>query len=766
MEEFKPREIADQLSEKQKAEKALQESEERYRLLFENAFDGIIIYDVVQNKPVACNPKVLEYFQVTEEQFLNTSPIEFSPEFQPDGRSSEGSRKELLATLSTQKMLRYEWRHRRFNGETFDTEMSTFTMPPPNQHLRISILRDITESKKARLSLQESEASLRRTQRLAKIGNFAFNFDGTGIKWSEETFRLFSMDPTEGPPNYEFFKENLIHPDDRKVFEERIKEAIKEGVEFATESRYLKLSGEVFYAYNQIKLEVKDDKVIRVYGTIQDITERYKALKALRRNEARLQEAQQLAKIGSWEYYPDTDIAHWSPEIFRIFNMDPEKGEPNFEEYKQKLVHPADREEFFKKVDLTLSQGMPFELESRQLKITGETIHTINLGKAIKKNGKIIKLVGSTQDITDRKLAEQKILENYQKYIQLFDNMYDAIVVTNAEGKMIDSNKAAQRMLGYSHEELQKLYIPNIVHPDDMEKSRAYLKKLKTDGYYSDYQGRILRKDGQVVYIQVNSNAIYEGGRFAGSRDIIRDITELKKAEEKREQLLQELEQVNKELQEFAYVVSHDLKAPLRAISSLSQWLREDYGDQLGEEGALQIDLLHNRANRMHNFIEAILEYSRIGRIRQKEEWIDLNELLVQTQEMLDLPDNFAIIIPEKLPRFYGQKVRIGQIFQNLINNAITYNDKAEGWVRLTWKELPGHYQFAVTDNGPGIEPKYYEKIFQIFQTLQSRDKMESTGIGLTIVKRIVQLYDGQIWVDSIPGQQTTFEFTLKKPYF
>ncbi len=746
-------------------EEALRETEERYRIIFENAFDGIIIFDAELNIPLSCNPRALEYFGVSEERFLSATPLDFSPPIQPDGRSSKEIRDEILRLLEHKKLLRYEWQHRRLNGELFDTEVSTFTMPPPNDHLRISILRDITENKKATQALQQSEARLRQTQAIAKIGNFEYDFINETMIWSEETFHIFRMDPAKRAPSFEFIKNELIHPYDLNTFMRRMESAMKEGTEFELESRHIRADGKIIYTHNLVKVQQENGRYTKIFGSIQDITERYKANKALRQSENRLREAQLLAKLGSWEYDIKSQKIRWSEETFRLFDMDPMGGEPTFEAYMSQLVHPEDRERIQFHVEEAVEENKPFSVESRQRKITGEQIYTINMGKPIHRDGKVYKLLGTTQDITARKIAEQKIVENNQKYLELFDNMYDAIVVTNFEGKMIDSNKAAQKMLGYPHDELINLQIPEIVYPEDRERSQAYLKKLMTDGYYSDYQGRILRKDGQVVYVQVNSNAIFdEEGKMIGSRDIVRDITELKKAEFKREELLKELEQVNQELQDFAYIVSHDLKAPLRAISSLSQWLQEDYRDKLGPAGAQQIDLLVSRANRMHSFIEAILEYSRIGRVQEQEEWLELNRIIeIIREEMLEVPEHFEIIIERDLPRFYGQKVRLIQLFQNLIGNAIKYNDKSQGRVEISWREEGQFLRFWLKDNGPGIAPKYFDKIFQIFQTLQSRDVVESTGIGLTIVKRIVQLYEGQIKVDSELGEYTTFEFTLKK---
>ena len=220
---------------------------------------------------------------------------------------------------------------------------------------------------------------------------------------------------------------------------------------------------------------------------------------------------------------------------------------------------------------------------------------------------------------------------------------------------------------------------------------------------------------------------------------------------------------VEKQLEDFAYIVSHDLKAPLRAVNQLATWISEDYAKSFDEEGKEQMNLLIGRVKRMSSLIDGILEYSRIGRIKGKEEEVDLNIVAKETIEILAPPENIQVIIENELPVVFGDRVRIGQVFQNLISNAMKYMDKPEGEIKIDCKDEGSHWKISVADNGPGIERKYYEKIFQIFQTLESKDTRESTGIGLTLVKKIVELHGGNIWVKSEVGKGSTFLFTIKK---
>ncbi|MBD3309061.1 hypothetical protein GF348_21950 [candidate division KSB3 bacterium] len=225
-----------------------------------------------------------------------------------------------------------------------------------------------------------------------------------------------------------------------------------------------------------------------------------------------------------------------------------------------------------------------------------------------------------------------------------------------------------------------------------------------------------------------------------------------------------ELEAANKELKEFAYIVSHDLKAPLRGIHRLTHWLVEEYNDVIDAQGKELMDLLIGRVKRMTNLIDGILRYSRIGQLNLKvHETIDLNVLLDEVLDLLNPPQHICIEIPSDLPTIPAERTRIFQVFQNLISNAIKFLDKPHGQIIVQYLDKGPYWTFHVTDNGPGIEKHQQERIFHIFQTLQPRDEVESTGIGLALVKKIVELYGGTIGVESEVGKGATFWFTFPK---
>jgi len=255
----------------------------------------------------------------------------------------------------------------------------------------------------------------------------------------------------------------------------------------------------------------------------------------------------------------------------------------------------------------------------------------------------------------------------------------------------------------------------------------------------------------------------HERALIAGNEQLIAEVAERKRAEHEQKLLLDQLEARNQELKDFAYVVSHDLKAPLRGITVLAEWLDADYRDKLGDDGAEQLRLLHSRATRMHGLIDGILQYSRIGRIEDHAEPVDLNELVIEIIDAVAPPEHIKIAVQDALPTIVSSRTRMTQVFQNLISNAIKYMDKPEGRVEVGCAEEAEELTFHVSDNGPGIDVRQFENIFRIFHTLAPHDAGEGTGIGLALVKKIVEYFGGRAWVASEIGKGSTFFFTIPK---
>jgi light-regulated signal transduction histidine kinase (bacteriophytochrome) len=230
-----------------------------------------------------------------------------------------------------------------------------------------------------------------------------------------------------------------------------------------------------------------------------------------------------------------------------------------------------------------------------------------------------------------------------------------------------------------------------------------------------------------------------------------------------KEQLLVKLENKTKELNEFSYIISHDLKAPLRAISSLTLWLQSDYGDKFDEEGTQFLTLLIDRVAKMDRLIDCILKYSRVVNNKEAKMEINLEELVQSLIISLAPPANISILIDTPLPTLVTGEKSIKEVFTQIIKNAIQFMDKPEGEIHIGHEDVGEHWKFYVKDNGPGIEKRFHEKIFEIFQTLQAKESDEISGMGLTIVKKIVEAHEGSVWVESSTGAGSTFYFTWNK---
>jgi PAS domain S-box-containing protein len=354
--------------------------------------------------------------------------------------------------------------------------------------------------------------------------------------------------------------------------------------------------------------------------------------------------------------------------------------------------------------------------------------------------------------LTEQKRAGEKL----QLFRGLIDRSNDCIFVIGPKwGRILDANDTACDSLGYGCEQLLEVTIKDI--EDSIADDNAWqdlVEQLKIKGDII-IQGSHKRKNGTTFPVEMSLKLVSQA-KTDYIIAITRDITERKQAEEIQAELIQELK-------DFAYIISHDLKAPLRGIKTLADWLSTDYADRFDQEGKEQMDLLLKRVVRMHNLIDGVLQYSRVGRIKEELVPVDLNELIPNVIDMVAPPENIEITVENQLPVIESEPTRITQVFENLLSNAVKYMDKPQGLIRIACVEENGFYKFSVADNGPGIEEKHFEKIFRIFQTLTSRDEFESTGIGLTVIKKIVELYGGKIWLKSKPGEGTTFFFTFPK---
>ncbi len=410
-----------------------------------------------------------------------------------------------------------------------------------------------------------------------------------------------------------------------------------------------------------------------------------------------------------------------------------------------------------------LVNGIPLELKQDFL-VTGSLalffIGVLANYLESKKNI-VIERITESRDL----LAAQNV--ELEKLSIVASKTNNGVIITNRNGEIIYSNEGLTRLLGFSSNELLGQKPWEVFHgvetsAEESVKMQASIEK--GNSFTGEFRDK--HKDGHYTWIGVNVTPIVEDdGSISRFVFIKSDINERKAAEEKMRLYTENLEKAFKELDKFAYVVSHDLKAPLRAIFNLSNWIEEDYGDQLEGEARDMFNRIKGRVLRMEQLIEGILAYSKIDRKEDVYTDVDLNQQIKDSLDLIDIPKAFKIDIQEALPIIKSDQSKIHQVFMNLVSNAVKFNDKpkGEGFVKITCEDEGAFWKFAIVDNGPGIEPQYHEKIFVIFQTLNARDTFESTGVGLAIVKKIIDEMGGKIWLESELGKGTTFHFTIAK---
>jgi len=341
----------------------------------------------------------------------------------------------------------------------------------------------------------------------------------------------------------------------------------------------------------------------------------------------------------------------------------------------------------------------------------------------------------------------------------------NAVTITDHTGKTEWVNDGFTRLTGYTFEEVVGRNPGDLLYGEHTNKITIAEMNQKLDEKQS-YSGELLkyRKDGSTLWMGLTITPIIEdNGKISKFIFIESDVTERKEAEEKMAAYLSDLEKTNKELDKFAWVVSHDLKAPLRAIGNLAGWIEEDAGEQFTPDVRQNFNIIKGRVSRMEDLINGLLDYSKAHRKRGDDVEVNVRELIKDTIDFIGAPSNTVVETGNKMPVLFTDKIKIQQIFSNLLNNAIKYNDKERIFIRVDMRETADMWEFSIEDNGPGIEPKYHEKVFVIFQTLNSRDNFESTGVGLAIVKKIIEEEGGKIWVESDKGRGSKFVFTWPK---
>jgi two-component system sensor kinase FixL len=376
-------------------------------------------------------------------------------------------------------------------------------------------------------------------------------------------------------------------------------------------------------------------------------------------------------------------------------------------------------------------------------------------------------------DVTDRKRTEDALRKNEEFTRRVIESSSDCIKVLDLQGNLLSISEGGQKLLELDDAApfINSSFI-NFWKGREKDACIEAVEKAKKGekgvfyGYFETAKGK--PKWWEVIITPVKDT----DGSISRLLAVSRDITERKRTEKSLEKLNRDLKstvaqltQSNKQLQEFAHLAAHDLKTPLRGVGTLAQWLVDDYSEKFDGSGRRKVNLLVERVERINELINAILHYSTIAREKSREHPIDLNTLVKNVIVEIKPPANIKITINKTLPIVICEGALFKQVFQHLLTNAVKFMDKPDGCVVVDYVDRNTLWEFSVSDNGPGIEQKHFERIFQLFQTLDKDSQIDSRGVGLTIVRKIVELYDGHIWLTSELGRGSTFLFTIPKVF-
>lgn len=367
------------------------------------------------------------------------------------------------------------------------------------------------------------------------------------------------------------------------------------------------------------------------------------------------------------------------------------------------------------------------------------------------------------RDVSERKRLETALRKSEEKFAKAFRSSPAAIVIsTRNEGRIIDANYAYAELTGYSLAELigYSSVALGVVEASYREELIAAFLAM---GSTRATEVRIVTKTGKRVDVLISMEPIeLDGVPCILSTSV--DISERKRMEQALRKMNAELERSNRDLDQFAYVASHDLKAPLRAIAHLAMWIAEDAGPGLPPESQAHLAKLRNRTERMARLLDDLLAYSRAGRRQSAPEVVDTLRVVQETVDLLGFPSGFSVEVPATMPVLVTERAPLEIVFRNLIQNAYKHHeDREHGCVTISAADAGDLIAFTVTDNGPGIAPRYHAQVFELFHTLKPRDAVEGSGMGLSIVKRIVEGHGGAVSLASTPGAGAAFTFTWPK---
>jgi PAS domain S-box-containing protein len=659
-------------------------------------------------------------------------------------------------------------------------------------------MRDITERQAAlrerknmEKALWESQARFSEAFTTAAVGMAIVSLEGC---WLEVNPALCQMTGYSEAELQATTFQAITHPEDLDSDLAKVNQLLAGEIPaYQMEKRYLHKNGHIVWINLSASLvKDKNNQPLYFVALVEDITDRKQAEQFRKESDRRFRAIfnSTLQFIGLLK--PDGTLLEANQTALDFGGTTAEAiiNRPLWEIFSGKITDRTQQE-----LQIAIACAAKGEFIRYEVDVLGANQQVSTLDFSLKpvrdESGQVVLLIPEGRDITASKQAQQALERSEERWQLAVKSTGDGIWDWNVETNEVYFSPGWLEIRGLRDGEINNHVEEweKRVHPQDyplvMEKINNHLNHQIP--FIIEY--RALHKDGSYRWLLDRGQAVWdETGKPIRMVGAETDITEQKQwergiaslnqeLEERVKQRTAQLEQLNtillattsqlekrnKELDQFAYVASHDLKSPLRAIANLSEWIEEDLEDKLDEDTKYNMNLLRGRVHRLENLINGLLAYSRVSRFKSQPQLVAVDQILNEIINSLDVPPEFTIEIGDKMPTLLTEIIPLQQVFSNLIDNAIKHHPRSDGKVSILAEEKSNCYEFAVIDDGLGIAPQYHDKVFIIFQTLQARDQKENTGIGLSIVKKAVENQGGKVNIESEIGKGTIFRFTWPK---
>jgi PAS domain S-box-containing protein len=761
------------ITERKHAEIALRESEKKFYSVFHQSPVGSAIVGM-DKRFIMCNSALCKFLGYSENE-LTGKTIEYIT-FPEDVNLGMPQMKQMInreiETFTIEK------RYLTKDGKIvwglnsycliFDADQKPIYFLP--------VIQDITQSKQMETQLREKEYVLSQSQRLGHIGSWGWDLKGPNI-WTDEMYNVYGVTPETFIPTFESLI-NLIHPDDRQAMQQWFESCMAGKSPVALEFRTILPDGSIrFISGHGDLLSDNDGKPIFMGGTAQDITEKKISENSLRDSEEKFRKAFELSNVGKILTAPDGIIININEEFCKMLQF---SRNELLQIHFNKIIHTEDIEMYNNCTRCLLNgETSSCRLDIRYIKKDGSTLWTdVSLILIRSTDDKPVHFMTHVIDITERRQMIEEIKFKNAILTTQQEVSIDAIFAVDEKGKIFSYNKRFINLMdihkdiidSHSDDLAIKSVLNKFSNPEQILKKVNYLFEQHNATGFEE----INMKDGRILE-RYSAPMIGNEGKYYGRIWFFRDISERKKAEEEIKKLNETLEQrviertsrleaLNKELEAFSYSVSHDLRAPLRAIDGFSKFLSEDYGTKLDDEGKRLLNVIRANTRRMDQLIADMLSLSKITRSEFNYSIIDMNTLANSiynevTTDVIRLEFEFKVL---SLPDAFGDANLIRQVWVNLLTNAVKYTMKSDvKKIEVGFMVENCENVYYVRDTGAGFNPEYTHKLFGVFQRLHKTEEFEGTGIGLAIVQRIIIRHGGKVRAEGKVNEGATFYFSL-----